>query len=87
MSSVMQQISLGLGVAVAAAILETSIYFRGEALDVTDFHLAFYIIAGLTVIATIPFLRMDRNAGALVSGHRSRRMATSTIDAEQPAVK
>jgi len=84
MSSVMQQVSLALGVAVAAAILESSIYIRGEALQVADFHLAFYIIAGLTVIATIPFVRMDRNAGALVSGHRSKVVTVSTVEAEQP---
>ncbi|MGO7418231.1 MFS transporter, partial [Rhizobium ruizarguesonis] len=59
---------------VAAAILESSIYISGEALQVDDFHLAFYIIAGMTVIATIPFIRMDRNAGALVSGHRLKTM-------------
>jgi len=83
----MQQISLALGVALAAAILESSIYIRGEALDVVDFHLAFYIIAGLTVIATIPFVRMDRNAGALVSGHRLKVARSSTIEAEQPVTK
>jgi len=83
----MQQISLALGVAVAAAILESSIYISGEELQVADFHLAFYIIAGLTVIATIPFIRMDRNAGALVSGHRSKTMAVATVEAEQHAVK
>ena len=88
MSSVMQQISLALGVAVAAAILETSIYLRGEALQVADFHLAFYIIAGLTVLAMIPFIRMDKNAGAMVSGHRAKRIGPSgPIEAEQQAVK
>ncbi|MBB4168235.1 MULTISPECIES: MFS transporter [unclassified Rhizobium] len=87
MSSVMQQISLALGVAVAAAILETSIYFRGEALQVADFHIAFYVIAILTVVATIPFIRMDKSAGALVSGHRAKRLAPATIEAEQQAVK
>jgi hypothetical protein len=86
MSSVMQQISLALGVAVAAAILEASIYFRGEALQVADFQLAFYVIAGLTVVATIPFIRMDRNAGALVSGHHAKRIG-SAIETEQQAVK
>jgi MFS family permease len=87
MSSVMQQISLALGVAVAAAILETSIHFRGEALQVADFHVAFYVIAILTVVATIPFIRMDRSAGALVSGHRAKRITPATIEAEQQAVK
>jgi MFS family permease len=87
MSSVMQQISLALGVAVAAAILETSIFIRGEALQVVDFHVAFYVIALMTVVATIPFIRMDKHAGALVSGHRVKPLAPSVLEAEQQAVK
>jgi MFS family permease len=87
MSSVMQQISLALGVAVAAAILETSIYLRGEPLQVADFHVAFYVIALLTVVATIPFIRMDRSAGALVSGHRATPTTAAAVEAEQQAVK
>jgi EmrB/QacA subfamily drug resistance transporter len=87
MSSVMQQISLALGVAVAAAILETSIYLRGEALQVADFHVAFYVIALLTVVATIPFIRMEKGAGALVSGHRAGPVAAAAVAAEQQAVK
>jgi EmrB/QacA subfamily drug resistance transporter len=71
MSSVMQQISLALGVAVAALILETSTFFSGTSLTVFDFHVAFYAISVLTVIATIPFIRMDRSAGAVVSGHKA----------------
>ncbi|WP_454848303.1 DHA2 family efflux MFS transporter permease subunit [Rhizobium binxianense] len=85
MSSVMQQISLALGVAVAAMVLETSIYFHGEHLQLFDFHLAFYVIAALTVIGAIPFTRMDRNAGALVSGHRVKRRTSPAIEAEQAA--
>jgi len=87
MSSVLQQISLALGVSVAAMILETCIYFRGEALQVADFHMAFYVIAALTIIAMIPFIRMDKNAGALVSGHRGKRVAPAVMEAEQPALK
>ncbi|MDE1992585.1 MAG: MFS transporter, partial [Rhizobiaceae bacterium] len=91
MSSVMQQISLALGVAVAAAILETSTYFSGTELQVRDFHIAFFSISILTVIATIPFIRMDRNAGAMVSGHKAgmRRVAASQtqVPVQQTAVK
>jgi len=80
MSSVMQQVSLALGVAVAAAILETSTYFSGTKLRVVDFHIAFYVLSVMTVIATIPFIRMDRNAGSTVSGHR-RRKSDEAMDA------
>ncbi|TCL75765.1 DHA2 family efflux MFS transporter permease subunit [Rhizobium sp. BK251] len=84
-SSVMQQISLALGVALAASILETSTYFHGEPLQLSDFHLAFFVIAALTVLATIPFIRMDRHAGALVSGHGAKRSAP--MEAQRQAAK
>lgn len=86
-SSVMQQISLALGVALAAAILETSMFFHGEELQLFDFHLAFYIIAGLTVVATIPFIRMEANAGANVSGHRARHAANAPATVEPAPAK
>ena len=70
MSSVLQQISLALGVAVAAAILEASAMFSGTHLQLADFHLAFFIVAGLSLLAAIPFIAMPRNAGAAVSGHK-----------------
>lgn len=70
MSSVLQQISLALGVAVAAAILEASSKISGTHLQLADFHLAFFIVAGLSLLAAIPFITMARNAGSAVSGHK-----------------
>ncbi len=70
MSSVLQQISLALGVAVAAAILEASAMISGTHLQLADFHLAFFIVAGLSLLAAIPFIVMPRHAGAAVSGHK-----------------
>ncbi|OEC98590.1 MULTISPECIES: DHA2 family efflux MFS transporter permease subunit [unclassified Rhizobium] len=89
MSSVMQQISLALGVAVAAMILETSTFFSGTELQVRDFHIAFFCISVLTVLATIPFIRMDRSAGAMVSGHKAglKRVAALQPQVQQPAAK
>lgn len=87
MSSVMQQISLALGVAVAAMILETSTFFSGAELQVSDFHIAFYCISILTVLATIPFIRMDRNAGATVSGHKAGLKRAAATEPQQSVVK
>lgn len=70
MSSVMQQVSLALGVAVAAAILEANIALHGRELSLADFHLAFTIVAALSLLAVIPFIGLARDAGAAVSGHR-----------------
>ena len=70
MASVLQQISLALGVAFAAAILEVSAMMSGTHLQLSDFHLAFAIVAAVSLFSVIPLLRMDRDAGSEVSGHR-----------------
>lgn len=70
MSSVMQQVSLALGVAVAAAILEANIALHGRELSLADFHLAFAVVAALSLLAVIPFVGLARDAGSAVSGHR-----------------
>lgn len=70
MSSVMQQVSLALGVAVAAAILEANIALHGRELSLADFHLAFAVVAALSLLAIIPLIGLSRDAGSAVSGHR-----------------
>ncbi|NKN38632.1 DHA2 family efflux MFS transporter permease subunit [Agrobacterium sp. a22-2] len=67
--SVLQQVGLALGVAVAAAILEASTLISGAPLDLSDFHVAFAIVTGLSMLAAVPFLTLSPNAGAAVSGH------------------
>lgn len=70
MGSVAQQVSLALGVALAAVILEGGAALRGGALQLADFHLAFFVVSALSLAAIIPFVRLDRRVGADVSGHR-----------------
>ncbi len=70
MSSVAQQVSLALGVALAAVILEGGAALRGDALQLADFHLAFFIVSALSFSAVIPFIRLDKRVGADVSGQR-----------------
>jgi EmrB/QacA subfamily drug resistance transporter len=79
-SSTLQQLSLALGVAFAATILEISTAIRGEPLSLTDFHIAFVVVALFSAISIIPLSRMDKNAGALVSGHR-RKIQTAEKEA------
>ncbi|THK35674.1 DHA2 family efflux MFS transporter permease subunit [Ensifer sp. MPMI2T] len=78
MSAVLQQISLALGVAVAGAILEIETAISGGPLGLEDFHIAFMIIAGANLLATLPFLTMAKNAGASVSGHRLQMREAET---------
>ena len=72
MASVLQQISLALGVAFAATILEVSSYISGSHLQLADFHMAFMIVAIVSLVAIAPLIAMDRSAGAAVSGHRGK---------------
>jgi EmrB/QacA subfamily drug resistance transporter len=71
LSSMLQQISMLLGVAVAAAVLNISEAARGAgSMSITDFRWAFLIIGLLGVVASLRFLSLSRDAGTEVSGHR-----------------
>ena len=70
LTSVLQQVSLALGVATAASILEASTRMTGETLSLGDFHLAFAIVAGLSIFAVLPFFGLPRDVGSAVSGYR-----------------
>ncbi|HEV7434763.1 MAG TPA: MFS transporter, partial [Pseudorhizobium sp.] len=75
-ASVLQQVSLALGVAFAAFILEASSSLSGFPLQLADFHLAFFVVAGVSLLAVVPLLALSRNAGAAVSGHRRTAVPT-----------
>jgi MFS family permease len=68
-AAVGQQLSIALGVAVAGGILETSTRFHGGSLTLADFHIAFFIVAAISALAAIWFLRLPPDAGSAVSGH------------------
>jgi EmrB/QacA subfamily drug resistance transporter len=69
-SSVAQQISIALGVAVAGGILEVSTKLHGGPLQLSDFHTAFFIVAAVSGLACLSFRALKADAGAEVSGHR-----------------
>jgi EmrB/QacA subfamily drug resistance transporter len=67
--SVAQQLSLAMGVACAAFVLETAQYRRGDpSLAVADFEIAFFVIAAVSGLSILSFLRLPADAGAEVSG-------------------
>lgn len=82
----LQQISLALGVACAAFVLEISTMLTGGHLDLADFHVAFAVVAFLSLAAVIPYIFMDKNAGADVSGHR-QPLAGGAATAENLSAK
>jgi EmrB/QacA subfamily drug resistance transporter len=67
--TVMQQLSLAIGVAVAAAILDVELWWAGrEQLLAQDFAWDLIIVSAISGTAFFAFLRLPLNAGASVSG-------------------
>ncbi|BCJ90819.1 MFS transporter [Terrihabitans soli] len=73
--SVAQQVSLSVGVSIGALTLEASMRARGgTTLEPGDFTWAFIVVAVVSALAFINFLRLPANAGAEVSGHKSKKL-------------
>ncbi len=73
-AAVVQQMGMGLGVAVGAVALRGAGWLRGESagtLTLMDFHVAFWLVGALGVLAVLDCLALPRDAGAEVSGHRA----------------
>jgi EmrB/QacA subfamily drug resistance transporter len=83
-SAASQQISIAIGVAIAGGILEIAPHFTGEPLGHSTFNAAFTIVGILSILAILPFFRLERTAGSAVSGHKLRDARDPV--AEQPPV-
>ena len=70
MSQVWGQLMFAMGVALGGGTLELAHRLRGgDELALSDFHIAFYVVAAVGAIATLLFLRLPKNAGhQLMSG-------------------
>lgn len=69
-TSMAQQLSLSIGVSLAALTLSATSMIRGTATaGPQDYAIAFLVIAGIVLLSAMSFLTLDRNAGASVSGH------------------
>jgi EmrB/QacA subfamily drug resistance transporter len=76
--SAAQQVSLSLGVALAALVLETARSGRGEAaISVSDFTPAFLVVASVSALCVGVFAMLPRDAGAELSG---RAVAVAEAD-------
>lgn len=83
LSSVSQQVSIALGVAVAGGVLEAATHLSGGVLGMGAFQIAFCVVAGLAAFAAAPFLRLPPETGQSVSGHRRHVQA---VEAQSPPV-
>jgi EmrB/QacA subfamily drug resistance transporter len=73
-NAVSQQLSVATGVAVAGGTLELVSNMHGGELTLSDFHIAWVVVALVAVASAIPFLRLPPDAGSEVSGHRIKPM-------------
>lgn len=74
LSSMLQQISMVLGVALAAFILNASQMIQGtKTMGMADFRAAFVAVGILSLLSTWMYLRLSPDAGSEVSGHRPTR--------------
>jgi hypothetical protein len=80
LSSVAQQLSLSVGVALGAFALEATSILRDDgAITAADFGPAFWAIAVIASLAGFILARLSPDAGAEMSGHRAiRRKPPST---------
>jgi len=70
LASMVQQLSLSLGVSIAAMLLHISLHLRGaQKLATRDFVAAFVVTGVLSLISALLFLRLSSDAGWELSGH------------------
>jgi MFS family permease len=70
--TVLQQVSLSMGVVLAAFVLEAAQWLRGEeTLTPQDFSIAFLVVAAVSLSAVVQYLSLSPRAGASVSGKQN----------------
>ena len=74
-SAMLQQLAAGIGVAASAFLIHAIIAFRhvpATELDASDIRWAIVVTASVAIIASVAFVRIDRAAGADVTGHHAK---------------
>jgi EmrB/QacA subfamily drug resistance transporter len=82
--SMITQMSMGMGVAVGAIALRVAGFLDGNSAGVPttkEFHIAFLLVAVLSVLATLDCFILAPDAGATVSGHRARAVTEKSTAA------
>ncbi len=72
--AVMQQMSMGMGVAVGAVTLRIAMWVHGGVSSTpatADFHLAFILVSVIALLAALDCATLEPNAGAEVSGRKA----------------
>ena len=68
--TVVQQLFLAMGVAVAAFLLDFRLWWSGRsALTPADFSFVLFVTAAISALAVISYMKLETDAGASISGH------------------
>ncbi len=70
LTSVLQQLTLSLGISVGAVVLELSVTFHGGTMEWTSFWPSFVAVGLISLLAIIPVMQLPPDAGDEVSGHK-----------------
>jgi EmrB/QacA subfamily drug resistance transporter len=74
-TAVAQQLSLSVGIAFGAIVIDTARTLRGGGVLTTpDFHWGFYVIAAISACSIVSYLRLPADAGTSLVGERRRPM-------------
>lgn len=89
LASTIQQLALGLGIAVGSIALRVgdAVGGRGPASDLTPYRIAFVLLALITASAILEVRLLPRDAGAAVGGAASRGQRTRSPADVDPAAK
>ena len=68
-SQVAVQLSLASGVAIGGGVLEGMRLLHGGDVAMPDFHVAFFVMAGIGLVSSALFLRLPREAGSNLTTH------------------
>jgi Na+/melibiose symporter-like transporter len=83
-SSTAQQLALSVGVGVGSQLLNASRAIRhAQNVEVTDFTVAFCVVALVSLLPVLSFRRLAHDAGSSVSGHRLALANEPTTPAPQ----
>ena len=83
-ASVAQQLSLSVGVAVGAGVVQAMQAHRGGPLVLADFHAAFLVVAVFSAASVLVFLRLPANAGASLASRPARGAAARGVADARP---
>ena len=86
MASVGQQVSVSMGVAVGAMVVELSEWWRGHSVpETSDFSSAFVVVGLMSMLSSLLMLRLPADAGDEMSGRRLPEREPSTAAAGRAA--